>query len=107
MPVGVRLAGWSLRPLPTASRSPEAWDRGEVGLPGRARTVASAKSPSIALTRDSPARTPRGSTGGYDYQRLKFSGSHSAILARIQLFELWKSLTAFPGPTSSSRRARS
>jgi hypothetical protein len=65
------------------------------------------KSPSIALTRDSPARTPKGSTGGYDYQRLKVSGSHSAILALIQLFELWKSLTAFPGPTSSSRRARS
>ena len=61
--------------------------------------------PSIA--RDCPARTPKGSTGGYDYQRLKFSGSHSAILALIQLFELWKSLTAFPGPTSSSRRARS
>jgi hypothetical protein len=49
----------------------------------------------------------RVSTGGYDYQRLKFSGSHSAILALIQLFELWKSLTAFPGPTSSSRRSRS
>ena len=65
------------------------------------------KAPSIALTRDYPARTPKGSTGGYDYQRLKFSGSHSAILALIQLFELWKSLTAFPGPTSSSRRARS
>jgi hypothetical protein len=37
----------------------------------------------------------------------RFSGSHSAILALIQLFELWKSLTAFPGPTSSSRRSRS
>jgi hypothetical protein len=65
------------------------------------------QAPSVALTRDSPAHTPKGSTGGYDYQRLKVSGSHSAILALIQLFELWKSLTAFPGPTSSSRRARS
>ena len=71
------------------------------------RTVACAKG---AINRPHPglsARTPTGSTGGYDYQRLKFSGSQSAILALIQLFELWKSLTAFPGPTSSSRRARS
>ena len=47
------------------------------------------------------------SAEGNVYQRLKFASSHSAILAFIQLFELWKSLTAFPGPTSSSRRARS
>ena len=71
------------------------------------QTVACAKCVVTALTRDCPARTPKDSTGGYDYQRLRFSGSHSAILALIQLFELWKSLTAFPGPTSSSRRARS
>jgi hypothetical protein len=87
--------------------SPEAWDRGAVGLPGRARTVACVKGAVNRPHRDSPARTPKGSTGGYEYQRLKVSGSHSAILALIQLFELWKSLTAFPGPTSSSRRARS
>jgi hypothetical protein len=78
-----------------------------VGLPGRARTVACAKGAVNRPHRDNPARTPKGSTGGYEYQRLKVSGSHSAILALIQLFELWKSLTAFPGPTSSSRRARS
>jgi hypothetical protein len=103
----VRLAAWSLRPLSTASRSPEAWNRDAVGFPGRARTVACAKG---AVNRPHPGLSrahPKGSTGGYDYQRLKVSGSHSAILALIQLFELWKSLTAFPGPTSSSRRARS
>ena len=78
-----------------------------MGLPAGPERSPVPNAPSIALTRDCPARTPKGSTGGYDYQRHKFSGSHSAILALIQLFELWKSLSAFPGPTSSSRRARS
>jgi hypothetical protein len=63
-----------------------------VGLPGRARTVAWTE---VAVNGPHPglSSTPKGSSA---------SGSHSAILALIQLFELWKSLTAFPGPTSSS-----
>jgi len=55
--------------------SPEAWDRGAVGLPGRARTVACAKG---AVNRPHPvlssAQTEGSSTGGYDYRRLEFSG---------------------------------
>jgi hypothetical protein len=78
--------------------------RGWPSRPGR--TVACAKG---AVNRPHPglssART-EGFNRRYDYQRLRFSGGHSAILALIQLFELWKSLTAFPGATSSSRRVQ-
>ena len=67
--------------------------------------LALTRGPSSGLEPSASAKT-EGFNRRHDHQR-KFSGSYSVILALIQLFELWKSLTAFPGPTSSSRRARS
>jgi hypothetical protein len=87
--------GWRL--LEAASRLPEACDRGEVDLarPGHNGRLCRSRHQSAS------PRTVQHTEGVHPLW------CYSAILALIQLFELWKSLTAFPGPTSSSRRARS